>query len=109
MDGLGLLHYIKNYVSQEVINDCHSYSLTNTNTRFFSHQASKIAVDTLSAATGISQLKFNTPLLGNLTSSSIPQQLYDFKSELDNNDKSYFITFGVGLKTKLALYEKNEV
>ena len=30
----------------------------------------------------------------------------DYKLELEKKPRSYFITFGIGLKTKLALYEK---
>ena len=106
MNGLGLLYYIKNFVSQEVIKERNLLSLTSDNTNFVSHQASRIAVETLSAETGINNLNFNTPLLGNLTSSSIPQQLKDNKLELEKIPRSYFITFGIGLKTKLALYER---
>jgi 3-oxoacyl-[acyl-carrier-protein] synthase-3 len=106
MNGLGLLYYIKNFVSQEVKKECNSSSLTCNDTNFISHQASRIAVETLNEESGINNLIFNTPQLGNLTSSSIPQQLKDNKLELEKNNRSFFITFGIGLKTKLALYEK---
>ena len=104
MNGLGLIYYIKNVVGPEVKKFINKLQLEQEPKNIFCHQASKIAVETLQESTNLSEVKFSAEKFGNLTSSSIPQQISISRNDIKQAESGLFIAFGIGLKTKLAYY-----
>ena len=104
MNGLGLIHYIKSVVGPEVKKFLNELQLEQEPKHILCHQASRIAIETLQDSTNLSNIKFTAEMFGNLTSSSIPQQISISKSDIQKEESGLFISFGIGLKTKLAYY-----
>ena len=108
MDGRGVLDFINTKVSAQIYSLLGQNSLTTEDIDLFVfHQASKVALDSLSETLGISEEKTyrNLSTVGNTASASIPIALKDAWDDgrISPGDKLLLSGFGVGLSWASAL------
>jgi len=110
MDGMGILTFVTTKVPQQVRELLTRNKLTTDDIDvFFFHQASKVALESLTRALRLDPAKVysNLPQIGNLVSASIPVAMRDAMDQgaLKRGSKVLACGFGVGLTWASAIID----
>lgn len=106
MKGLKILHtiqsdygpFVESYLASFPENQIKSENI-------YTHQASKIAIETLNKVVSKANFEFTDTLPGNLTSSTIPALISNEIEKMNNTRlPKFFISFGIGMRISIVKY-----